>query len=122
MRKGIILLLGFALAICACTPKADPLFGTWTVSKVNVQFDEQRNTPELVKQVGEMEKQNVITISNDSILTFKGLDEEWQDRISLQNDGTMLRDGIVFGTWKNGEIVTRSGSPLGEIIVVYKKE
>lgn len=122
MKKGIILLIGFTLAISACTPKADPLFGTWTVSKVNVQFDEQRTTPELVKQVGEMEKKNVITISNDSILTFKGLDEEWQDRISLQNDGTMLRDGIVFGTWKNGEIVTRSGSPLGEIIVVYKKE
>ena len=121
MKKGIILLLGFTLAISACNPKADPFFGTWTVSKVNVQFDEQRNTPEQVKQVGEMEKQNVITISNDSTLTFKGLDEEWQGRISLQKDGTMLREGNVFGTWKNGEIVTRSGSPLGEIIVTYRK-
>lgn len=122
MKKGIILLIGFTLAISACTPKTDPFFGTWTVSKVNMQFDEQRTTPELVKQMGEMERQNVITIGNDSILTFKGLDEEWQDRISLQNDGTMLREGIVFGTWKNGEIVTRNGSPLGEIIVVYMKE
>jgi hypothetical protein len=121
MKKGIILLLGITLAISACTPKADPFFGTWTVSKVNVQFDEQRNTPEQVKQVGEMEKQNVITISSDSILTFKGLDEEWQGRISLQKDGTMLREGMTFGTWKNGEIVTRSGSPLGEIIVIYQK-
>ena len=122
MKNRYFLLLPLAAMLCACTPKADPLFGTWTVSKVNVQFDEQRTTPELVKQVGEMEKKNVITISNDSILTFKGLDEEWQDRISLQNDGTMLREGVAFGTWKNGEIVTRSGSPLGEIIVVYKKE
>ena len=121
MKKGIILLLGFTLAISACHPKADPFFGTWTVSKVNVQFDEQRNTPEQVKQVGEMEKQNVITISNDSTLTFKGLDEEWQGRISLQKDGTMLREGMAFGTWKNGEIITRSGSPLGEIIVTYRK-
>ena len=122
MRKGIILLLGFALAISACTPKADPLFGTWTVSKVNVQFDEQHNTPELVKQVGEMEKQNIITLDNDSILTFKGLDEAWQDRISLRSDGTMLCEGIAFGTWKNGEIVTRSNSPLGDVVITFRKK
>ena len=120
-KNRYFLLLALAAVLCACHPKADPLFGTWTVSKVNVQFDEQRSTPELVKQVGEMEKQNVITISCDSILTFKGLEEEWQGRIRLQKDGTMLHEGNVFGTWKNGEIVTRTGSPLGEIVVTYKK-
>ena len=122
MKNRIIFLLALAAMLCACHPKADPLFGTWTISKVNVQFDEQRNTPELVKQMGEMEKQNVITIDNDSILTFKGLDEEWQGRISLRSDGTILHEGIIFGTWKNGEIVTRNGSPLGEVVVTYKKE
>ena len=121
MKKRYFLLITLAVTLCACTPKADPLFGTWTVSKVNVQFDEQLSTPELVKQVGEMEKQNVINISKDSTLTFKGLDIEWQERISLKN-GTLLRNGAVFGTWKNGEIITRSGSPLGEVVVVYRKE
>ena len=121
MKNRFLFLLALAITLCACTPNADPFFGTWTVSKVNVQFDEQLSTPELVKQVGEMEKQNVIKISSDSILTFKGLDIEWQDRISLKNE-TLLRNGAVFGTWKNGEIITRSGSPLGEIIIVYKKE
>ena len=120
MKKGIFLLLTLAVTLSTCTPKADPLFGTWTVSKVHVQFDEQLSTPELVKQVGEMEKQNVIKISNDSILTFKSLDIEWQDKISLKNE-TLLRNGAVFGSWKNGEIVTRSGSPLGEVVVVYRK-
>ena len=90
MKRNSFFLLGITIVFSACTPKADPFFGTWTASKVNVQFDEQRSTPELVKQVGELEKQNTITISKDSILTFKGLEEEWQDRISLQNDGTML--------------------------------
>ena len=122
MKNRYFLLLPLTAMLCACHPKADPFFGTWTASKVNVQFDEQRNTPELVKQVGEMEKQNIITINNDSILTFKGLDEEWQGRISLQKDGTMLREGTAFGTWKNGEIITRSGSPLGVIVVTYRKE
>lgn len=121
MKERYFLLIALATMLSACTPKADPLFGTWTVSKVNVQFDEQRSTPELVKQVGEMEKQNVFTITKDSLLTFKGLDIEWQDRIGLKNE-TLLRNGAVFGTWKNGEIVTRSGSPLGEVVVVYRKE
>ena len=121
MKNRHFILLSLAGILCACTPKADPFFGTWTVSKVNVQFDEQRSTPELVKQVGEMEKQNVIAISNDSTLTFKGLEEEWQERISLLND-TMLVNGKAFGIWKDGAIVTRTDSPLGEIIVVYKKD
>ncbi len=121
MKNRYFLFLSLAGLLCACTPKADPLFGTWTAGKVNVQFDEQRSTPELVKQMGEMEKQNVITIDSDSILTFKGLEEEWQDRISLKND-TLLRNGKTFGTWKDGAIVTRNGSPLGEVVVTYKKD
>ena len=121
MKKRFLLLLAFAATLSACTHDEDSLIGTWTVSKVNVQFDERRNTPELVKQVGEMEKQNVISISKDSILTFKGLEESWQGRISLKND-TLLHEGTAFGIWKNHSIVTRNGSPLGEVVVIYKKE
>ena len=121
MKNRYFLLLALAAMLSACTQKGDSLIGTWTVSKVNVQFDERRNTPELVKQVGEMEKQNTISISKDSTLTFKGMEEEWQDRISLKND-TLLRNGKAIGVWKDGAIVTRTDSPLGEIIVVYKKE
>ena len=120
MKKRFLLLLAFAATLSACTHNEDSLIGTWTVSKVNVQFDERRNTPELVKQVGEMEKQNVISISKDSTLVFKGLEEEWQGRASLKND-TLYLEGTAFGIWKGGEIVTRTNSPLGEVVVVYKK-
>ena len=112
--------MAFAAALSACTHDADSLIGTWTVSKVNVQFDERRNTPELVKQVGEMEKQNVISISKDSTLVFKGLEEEWQSKASLKND-TLYLEGTAFGIWKGGEIVTRTNSPLGEVVVTYRK-
>ena len=120
MKKRFLLLLAFAAALSACTHDADSLIGTWTVSKVNVQFDERRNTPELVKQVGEMEKQNVISISKDSTLVFKGLEEEWQSKASLKND-TLYLEGTAFGIWKGGEIVTRTNSPLGEVVVTYRK-
>ena len=120
MKKRFLLLLVLATTLSACTHDADSLIGTWTVSKVNVQFDERRNTPELVKQVGEMEKQNVISISKDSTIVFKGLEEEWQGEASLKND-TLYLEGTAFGVWKGGEIVTRTDSPLGEVVVTYRK-
>lgn len=121
MKKSFFLLLAIAAMLSACTQKAESLIGTWTANKINVQFDEQNSTPELVKQVGEMEKQNVFSIGTDSILSFRGLYTEWQDRISLKND-TLLLEGAVFGVWKDGEIVTRSSSPLGEVVVIYRKK
>ena len=121
MKKSLFLLLALSTMYCSCTQKADSLIGTWTVSKVNVQFDEQRSTPELVKQIGEIEKQSVISISNDSTLFFKGLEEEWQGKASLRND-TLFLDETAFGLWKNGEIITRTNSPLGEVIVTYNKK
>ena len=121
MKKSLFLHLTLAAMLCSCTQKADSLIGTWMVSKVNVQFDEQRSTPELVKQVGEIEKQNVFSIGNDSTLVFKGLEEEWQCRVSLKND-TLFREGTAFGVWKGGEIVTRTDSPLGEVVVTYRKK
>ena len=122
MKKRLLLLAGLAVALiaCHCNP-TDSLIGTWTVDKVNVQFDERRSTPELVKQMSEMERQNVITISKDSTLTFKGLEEEIQGRIKLENNGTLLFDSVVFGIWKEGQIITRTDSPIGEIVVTYKK-
>ena len=122
MKKAILPYLGLAALLCACTQKTDSIVGTWTVDKVNVQFDERRSTPELVKQIGEMEKQNIILINPDSLLIFKSLEDETKGKLSLSKDGTMTCDGTVFGLWKEGCIVTRTDSPLGEILVTYRKK
>lgn len=122
MKKTFFFLLGLALGCTACHEKnSGSIIGHWLSDKVNVQFDEQRNTPELVKQIGEMEKQNSIAITSDSILIFKSLDGEKRGHLSLSKDGLMLVDGVSFGQWKNGQIVTRADSPLGEVVVTYKK-
>ena len=123
MKKSLILLAGLAIVFVACHRKpADSLIGTWTVEKVNVQFDERRSTPELVKQMGEMERQNVITISKDSVLTFKGLDSDWQGSVSLKNGHKLYCDDREIGTWNEGQIVTSSDSPIGEVVVTYRKK
>lgn len=123
MKKTLLLLIGLALGLASCHKGASrSIIGTWLVDKVNVQFDEQRNTPELVKQIGEMEKQNIIVISADSLLTFKALDGETRGRLSLTPDGSMFVDGASFGQWKEGRIVTFSDSPLGKVVVSYRKK
>ena len=123
MKNRFRFFLAFSLLLVACRHNStDSLIGTWTVDKVNVQFDEQRTTPELVKQIGEMEKQNVITISKDSTLTFKGLEETSQGRLSMKGEHTLWCNDRAFGTWNEGRIVTRTDSPLGEILVTYRKK
>ena len=122
MKKAILPYLGLAALLCACTQKTDSIVGTWTVDKVNVQFDEQRSTPELVKQIGEMEKQNVILINPDSMLIFNSLEGETKGKLSLSKDGTLTCNGNFFGIWKGENIVTRTNSPLGEIVVTYRKK
>lgn len=121
MKKSILWTLGCLFLLAACSQKPASLIGLWTVSKVNVQFDENRTTPELVKQVGEMEKQNTLSINSDSLLVFKGLDETWEGRLTLSQGTIIYCDGKLFGEWNNGEIITRTDSPLGEIVVTYQR-
>ena len=122
MKKHILVLFGLILLLTACTPKPDTLIANWVADKVNVQFDENHATPELVKQIGEMEKQNRISISSDSTLVFKTLDSETQGRMTVDEQGVVYCDGKKFGLWKDGVIVTTVSSPLGAITVKYRKK
>lgn len=122
MKKRILFLLGIALLLGACHQKTDSLIGTWEVDKVNVHFDESRSTPEMVKQVGEGEKYNYFIIDKDSVLVFNSVEMEWIGRVTIDKQGNLFLEGAPFGQWKNSEIVTTTTSPLGDIIVVYKKK
>ena len=117
------LFLFFLLAFLLCTCRhSETILGEWVVDKVNVQFDENRNTPELVKQLGEMERQNKIVIDDDSILSFKGLDTQWQRPFQMDARGTLYVDGVAFGQLEDGRLITTTPSPLGAIVVTYRKQ
>lgn len=122
MKKPILFLLGLCVSLCACHRGVDSLIGEWEVAKVNVQFDENRSTPELVKQIGEMEKQNHISVDADSVLVFRGLDVEFRGRVSTDKAGSLYLDSTMFGQWTEGQIVTTTRSPIGQIVVTYSKE
>ena len=121
MKKSFLSLLGCLFLLAACTPKPDSLIGTWKVDKVNVQFDENHSTPELVKQIGEMERQNTLSISSDSLLVFITSDNETKGRMTIDKQGVIYCDEEQFGIWKDGVIVTTVSSPLGAITVKYRK-
>ncbi len=122
MKKQLFFFFGLAFLLCSCSPKPDTLIGHWSAQKVNVQFDETRTTPELVKQIGEMEKRNSFSITEDSILVFKSLHEETQGRVTADAEGNLFLDGVLFGRWDKGQIVTATPSPMGEIVVTYRKD
>lgn len=94
--------------------------GRWTVERVHVEFNEHIATPEMVRQYGEMEKGNVIEIGKDSVLTFISEGDTLRGKCSLR--GTQLFvDGNPFGCFENARLETRTATPLGEMVVIYKR-
>ena len=119
MRHGIF--IGLALLLLAsCSPKEDPFFGRWTVDKVNVDFNAEGATPEMVRQYGAMEKDNVVVITPDSLLTLVMDGDTVKCRCSLR-DGQILCDGEPWGRFEDGVIKTETSTPIGQVKVSYKK-
>lgn len=121
MKKGFLFTLCFVFFLCSCNNDTTSLIGSWIVDKVNVAFDEHKNTPEMVKQIGEMEKKNTLLITADSLLTLTGNGTTTRGRISLSKNGTLFCNGTRFGQWEEGKIVTSVDTPIGEVVVIYKK-
>ena len=120
MKRALLIVSALLLLLAACTPKEDSLFGRWTVDKVTVEFDEEWATPEMVRQVGAMEKNNVVVISTDSLLTLVNEGDTVQYRCSLRGS-QILCDGEPWGRFEDGSIKTETSSPMGSVKVVYKK-
>ncbi len=119
MRR-FFLIVGALSLLASCAPKEDTFFGQWTVDKVNVEFDEQCTTPEMVRQLGAMEKNNVVVISVDSLLTLVNEGDTVQYRCSLRGS-RILCDGEPWGVFEEGIIKTETFSPMGSVKVSYKK-
>ena len=119
MRNRILIGL-LRLLLASCAPKDDPFFGRWTVDKVNVDFDADWATPEMVRQFGSMEKDNVIMISNDSVFTLVMDGDTMQGRCSLQGTRVFV-DGEPWGWFEEGMIKTETSTPMGIVKTSYIK-
>ena len=121
VRAASSLALLLIMLFPSCGRNDDPFIGRWVVEKVHVEFNENGSTPEMVRQLGEMEKGNVIEISSDSVLCLISDGDTLKGLCSLH--GTQLTfGGKPFGTLERGRIRTETDTPLGKVGVCYKKD
>jgi len=67
--SGLMIALAIFFSSCGGSPESK-LIGTWKAQKVETDFDEQYTTPEMLRQVVEMQKETYFRITDDSTLVI----------------------------------------------------
>lgn len=122
--KILPLLLIFILS---CTSKSDTIYGRWIVENVNFDFDERRNTPEMISQIGKEESKDELIFKNDSVVYIKMLNYngDYQytiNEISEINFKDDISDINKLGVLKGNKIYSEQNTPIGKMKVVFVKE
>ncbi|NOU45876.1 MAG: hypothetical protein HOO86_02300 [Bacteroidales bacterium] len=127
---GIIALF-LALSACNSNPKSK-LIGIWKAETVDVKFDEQVASPEMIRQVGLENKQVFFKIQNDSVmLLYIDTNSEPQTLFWFLDEANGLikyaykqddMKPIELGKLADGKITAESSTPLGTIKTTFKKE
>lgn len=120
MKKSILIATAILLFCIGCQRNTDTLIGTWKSGKVAVDFDERLSTPEIVKQTGIIEKENLLIIAADSTLTFISQGDSVKGRFSVKGMQVFI-DDRPFGLIAENGIVTKEATPFGNITVTYQK-
>lgn len=127
--SGLMFALAIIITSCGGSPESK-LIGTWKAQKVETDFDEQYTTPEMLRQVVEMQKETFFKIIDDSTLiimspgnthetTWKLDPEDQSITYSFDGDPNYLNK---LGTLTVDKIVSESKTPLGIITIYYEKE
>jgi hypothetical protein len=125
-----VIILFTVLYSCNSSPKSK-LVGTWKAETVDVKFDEQVASPEMIRQVGLENKQVFFKIQNDSaMLLYIDANSEPQSLFWFLDEENGLityaykqddLSPIELGKLKDGKIVSESSTPLGTIKTTFKK-
>ncbi len=126
---GLMLVFVIVTTSCSSTPESK-LIGTWKAQKVETDFDEQYTTPEMLRQVAEMQKETFFKIIDDSTLIIVSPGNTHETSWTLDSGDQTI--SYVFegnstslnnlGTVVEGKIVSKSKTPLGVITIYYEKE
>jgi len=118
-------LLFISLLLLLSCSKSEGIIGTWTVEKISFDFDERKSTPEMIRQLGLIEKHNTLIFKNDSIvhITMAAMDSDY--KYTLNPEGTISLEPdthhITHFSLKNSVITTETDTPIGKMIIKYKK-
>ena len=122
LRKFLEILTIFLLFSCS---RSSSIIGTWTVEKISFEFDEHRSTPEMIQQLGEIEKHNSLIFKNDSIvhITMAAIDADYHYQIS--DDGTITltpHDKLISHIVLNQNLIkAETETPIGMMTITYLK-
>lgn len=129
IRFFVILTLFSGVYACSSSP-TDKLIGTWRASDVDAAFDEQLATPEMLKQVIQVEKQLFFKFLNDSMMNIHTMDQTLKaywffDEESGRIDYRFAEAASSIselGMYKDGAITAESQTALGKLTITYRKE
>jgi len=127
--SGLMFALAILITSCGGSPESK-LVGTWKAQKVDTDFDEQYATPEMLRQIVEMQKETYFKIIDDSTLVIISPGNTHETKWTLNPEDqaiTYFFDGSPnylnsLGTLTSGKIVSESKTPLGVITIYYEKE
>ena len=117
------------IIISSCGSKSSKLKGTWKVAKVETKFDEKTMTPEMIKQVEEIQKETYFRILDDSSMVIISgntpHDAHWQideNNVISYSFKNSTSAPNKLGVYKDGLIKSESKTALGTITTYYEKE
>lgn len=116
--------------VYSCANNNNDLIGTWKAIDVKTEFDENSMTPAMISQVVEMQKETYFRILNDSTLIIVTSDNTYEGKWNFDEDDNTIKyffEGMETTSNKLGElveknIVSKTTTPLGTIIITYGKE
>ena len=133
MIKNLLVISGLILMMIAISCGNNPekkLIGTWKVADVQTEFNENEVTPEMLRQVVEMQKQTYFRILNDSTMIIITSNNTYEANWILHektNDITYFFEGMEsqvneLGKYSNGKIINETSTALGTMTITYEKE
>ena len=112
-------------AMASCSSPDFSLEGRWVVEKVNFDFDERRNTPEMISQLGKEESKDELIFKNDSVVFVKmaSYNGDYQYVISENSEISFKDNDVVkkLGILKENKIYSEQNTAIGKMRIVFIK-
>lgn len=128
MKKIVkIFFFTFLLVMYSCLSHDSSLKGRWIVENISFDFDERRNTPDMISQFGEEESRNELIFKNDSVVYIKmlGFNGDYQYFVNEKSEIIFKDKSSLFGELgviKDNKIYSEQNTAIGKMKIIFVKE
>ena len=109
----------------SCSSPDFSLEGRWVVERVNFDFDERRNTPEMISQIGQEESKDELIFRNDSVVFVKmaSYNGDYQYVVTEDSEISFKDNDVVkkLGVLKENKIYSEQNTAIGKMRIVFIK-